>query len=281
MIGVSPAYFISRFGNRFTPQDVAGGLEELAKMEFNGFQLEVYHGDALKAWVTKGARLVRERSADLGLAATQFVAHFMLKAFADQPGLSLPAAVDQMKMVLDIVERFEECHVVTVPLPAFQSEPVPTADTYRRMFDRLLEKIASLLGAVQGAGRRMALELLPTAVIGATDGFLRLSEGLGSDSLGFNFDTGHAWACKENLYLVPAKLGRRILGTHLCDNFGNENLSLCPGAGSIDWPRLISALKACGYNESWDIEIMCKAENAEIEYDRGKRFIEELTKSIS
>jgi sugar phosphate isomerase/epimerase len=281
MIGVSPAYFISRFGNRFTPEDVAGGLEELVRMGFNGFQLEVYHGDMLNAWVTKGARLVRERSAVLGLAATQFVAHFMLEEFADQPGLDSPAAIEQMKLVLDVADRFEECRVVTVPLPAFQSEPVPTLDTYRRMFDRLLEKIARLLGAVQGAGRRMALEILPSAVIGATDGFLRLSEELRSESLGFNFDTGHAWACKENLYLVPAKLGRRILGTHLCDNFGNENLSLRPGAGSIDWPRLITALKGCGYNESWDIEIMCKAEDAEIEYGRGKKLIEALTKSIS
>ena len=97
---------------------------------------------------------------------------------------------------------------------------------------------------VEDAGRRMALEILPGAVVGGIDGFLRLCEHIGSDTLGLNFDTGHAWACKENLYLIPAKLGERILGTHLCDNFGGENLSLRPGAGSIDWPRLIAALQA-------------------------------------
>jgi len=112
--------------------------------------------------------------------------------------------------------------------------------------------------------------------VGGIDGFLRLCEHLGSDTLGFNFDTGHAWACKENLYLIPAKLGPRILGTHLCDNFGNENLSLRPGAGSIDWSRLIAALKACGYKGPWDIEIICKPEDAEIEYGTGRKFIENL-----
>ena len=76
------------------------------------------------------------------------------------------------------------------------------------------------------------------AEVGGIDGFLRLCEHIGTDTLGLNFDTGHARACKENLYLIPAKLGGRILGTHLCDNFGHENLSLRPGAGSIDWPRL-------------------------------------------
>jgi len=219
---------------------------------------------------------VRERSVDLGLATTQFVAHFMLEGFADRSSLDSHAAVEQMKMVVDIVERFDECRVVTVPLPAFRTEPVATAAAYRRIFDRCLEKVENLLAVVEGAGRRMALEILPSAVIGGIDGFLRLCDRLGSDALGFNFDTGHAWACKENLYLAPAKLGSRILGTHLCDNFGSENLSLRPGAGSIDWPSLIAALKACGYNGPWDIEIICKPEEAADEYGKGRKFIDGL-----
>ncbi|HSM90777.1 MAG TPA: sugar phosphate isomerase/epimerase, partial [Desulfobacterales bacterium] len=93
---------------------------------------------------------------------------------------------------------------------------------------------------------------------------------------GLNFDTGHAWACKENLYLIPAKLGPRIIGTHLCDNFGHENLSLRPGAGSIDWTRLVAALKACGYNGPWDIEIVCPPNSVAEEYGAGRRFIEAL-----
>jgi sugar phosphate isomerase/epimerase len=129
---------------------------------------------------------------------------------------------------------------------------------------------------VEDAGRRMALEILPGALVGGVDGFVRLCEHLGSDTLGLNFDTGHAWASKENPYLLPAKIGPRILGTHLCDNFGNENLSLRPGAGSIDWPRLIAALKACGYNGPWDVEIICKPEDVEIEYGSGRKFIENL-----
>ena len=78
MIGVSPAYFISRFGNGFTPRQVAGDLETLAKMGFEGFQLEVFHGERLAEWVSKGAFAVRDRSRGLGLRASQFVAHFML-----------------------------------------------------------------------------------------------------------------------------------------------------------------------------------------------------------
>jgi sugar phosphate isomerase/epimerase len=275
-IGVSPAYFISRFTNRFTPDDVADSLGELARQGFYTFQLEVFDRENLDDWRARGAGIVRRQSTGHGLQASQFVAHFMLEDFADRQSIISNAAAEQMKKVLEIVDRFDECRVVTVPLPAFQAEPVPTAETYQRMFDRCVEKVGRLLALVEDAGRRLALEILPSALIGGVDGFMRLSERVGTDSLGLNFDTGHAWACKENLYLIPAKLGSRILGTHLCDNFGHENLSLRPGAGSIDWALLVAALKACGYNGPWDIEIACPPNSVAEEYGAGRRFIEAL-----
>jgi len=276
MIGVSPAYFISRYSNRFSADDVAAWLEELTALGFQGFQLEVFHRESLGGWLDKGAAKVRERSLGLGLHATQFVAHFMLEAFADPHRLFSDAAVEQMKTVLEIVDRFDECRVITVPVPAFQAEQILTAEVYQRMFDRCLEKIQSLLSIVEGAGRRLALEILPSAIIGGMDGFLRLCDGLGAGSPGLSFDTGHAWAAKENLYLIPAKLGDRILGTHLCDNFGHEDLSLRPGTGSIDWPRIMGALRTSGYMGAYDIEIICTPDQVANEYGRGRAFIENM-----
>ena len=276
MIGVSPAYFISKFSNRFSPDEVAAGLEDVASSGFSGFQLEVFHRGSLHAWARTGAAEIRKASSALDLKAHQFVAHFLLEDFADRQSLISDAAIEQMKMVLDIVDRFEECRVVTVPLPAFDAPRTPGCEDWPRIFDRCAEKVGRLLAMVEGAGRRMALEILPGAVVGGIDGFLRLCEHIGSDTLGLNFDTGHAWACKENLYLIPAKLGERILGTHLCDNFGGENLSLRPGAGSIDWSRLIAALKGCGYTGPWDIEIICPPQSVAEEYGAGRKFIEAL-----
>jgi sugar phosphate isomerase/epimerase len=276
MIGVSPAYFISINTSRFSPDDVAEGLEGLAALGFQGFQLEVFHRERLGDWLETGAVKVRKQSLELGFQATQFVAHFMLEDFADRQRLISNAAAEQMKKVLEIVDRFDECRVVTVPLPAFDCQAASNRNDYLFLFERCAAKVGRLLAMVEDAGRRMALEVLPGAIVGGIDGFLRLCEHLGSETLGFNFDTGHAWACKENLYLIPAKLGPRILGTHLCDNFGNENLSLRPGAGSIDWLRLAADLKACGYKGPWDIEIICKPEEAEIEYGSGRKFIENL-----
>jgi sugar phosphate isomerase/epimerase len=277
-IGVSPAYFISRWTDRFGVEDVAAGLTDLAGMGFSGFQLEVFHAEQLAAWRAHGAGEIRRRSGELGLRAHQFVAHFMLKDFADRQHLMSDAAIEQMKVVLDMMDRFEECRVVTVPLPAFDAPRTSGREDWPRLFDRCAQKVGRLLAMVEGAGRRMALEILPGAVVGGIDGFLRLCDHIGTDTLGLNFDTGHAWASKENLYLIPAKLGGRILGTHLCDNFGHENLSLRPGAGSIDWPRLIAGLKGCGYAGPWDIEIVCPAAFVADEYGKGLQFIEALVR---
>ena len=278
MIGVSPAYFISKFSNRFSPDDVAAGLKDVASLGFSGFQLEVFHRESLGTWARTGAAEIRKASSGLGLNAHQFVAHFMLEDFTDRQNLISDAAIEQMKVVLDIVDRFEECRVITVPLAACDDRAISGADDYLFLFERCAGKVSRLLAMVEDAGRRMALEILPGAVVGGIDGFLRLCEHIGTDTLGLNFDTGHAWACKENLYLIPAKLGGRILGTHLCDNFGHENLSLRPGAGSIDWPRLIAALKGCGYTGPWDVEIVCPPQSVAEEYGAGRKFIEALVR---
>ena len=279
MIGISPAYFISRFGNRFVPQQVVEGLKELAEIGFQGFQLEVFHPETLENWVHSGADLVRRAAVDWGLKATQFVAHFMMEAFSNKETLLSDAGISEMHSVLEIVGRYEECGIVTVPLGPFEAPRVPRTEDYRDSFKQCVEKVGSLLEMVERAGRHMALEILPSGVIGGIDGFMRLCERLNTVTLGLNFDTGHAWASKENLYLIPAKLGRQIQGTHLCDNFGNENLSLRPGEGSIDWPRLIEALQLSGYEGAFDIEIICKPEEARDEYGRARAFISSLLNS--
>jgi sugar phosphate isomerase/epimerase len=279
MTGVSPAFFISLFTNRFTPEDVSAGLRILARIGYEGFQLEVYHRDTLPLWVQQGASLVRRESAGLNLKASQFVAHFMMEAFSSEETLYSDAGIEEMKSVLEVVGRFEECSIVTVPLGPFAVRQIPTIKDYFRLFDRCVKKIGLLLELVESSSRRMAVEILPSAIVGGIDGFMRLCERLGTETLGLNFDTGHAWASKENLCLVPAKLGKRILGTHLCDNFGNENLSLRPGAGSIDWPWLMPTLRASGYEGALDIEIVCRPEETRDEYAKGRDYIEALLKS--
>ncbi|MFO7737324.1 MAG: sugar phosphate isomerase/epimerase family protein [Desulfatiglandaceae bacterium] len=275
MFGVSPAYFLSRFGDRFTPHHVTEELTNIAQLGFRGFQLEVFHKAGLRDW-TGGAKRVRRRSAELGIEATQFVAHFMMEAFSNPTALISDSGPSEMKYVLEIASLFDECLIITVPLPAFAFKEPLGQKAYDAYFARLTDKVGRLLELVRNAGRQLALEILPAALIGGIDGFLRLCDQLDPEPLYLNFDTGHAWAAKENLDLIPAKLGRRIVGTHLCDNFGHENVSLRPGAGSIDWRRLIAALKHVGYGGSLDLEIICESTRVRREYAAGLKFLDDI-----
>jgi len=280
LIGVSPAYFISRYSNEFTPSEVAEGLAEIRQMGYEGFQLEVYHRRNIKLWLEGGTQLVSQRAHDLGLKPTQFVAHFMMAAFANSANLMSDLGLAEMEAVLDIVSRFEACRIITAPLSAFETQGIASAQDFRGYFSRCLEKIGRMLEMVETAGYRLALEIMPFAIIGGIDGFMRLCDHLGTDSLGLNFDTGHSWSAKENIYLIPAKLGQQILGTHLCDNFGHENLSLPPGAGSIDWPQIMAGLNAAGYRGSFDIEIVCQPEAVRQQYSEGRTYIETLIAKV-
>jgi sugar phosphate isomerase/epimerase len=141
------------------------------------------------------------------------------------------------------------------------------------LWERLREKIRRLLETAESGGLRMAMEIVPSSLLGGIDGFLRMCAELGSETLGYNFDTGHAWSSKELVSLIPARVGKRLYGTHLKDNFGTENLALAPGKGSISWDAVVDGLQASGYTGSWDIEIACPAENVEKEYGDAVNFL--------
>ena len=270
-IGVSPAYFISRFGDRFTADQVADGLETVAAMGYGGFQPEVFHRTSLGDWRKGGGARVAARADALGLRASQFVAHFLLHTFRHPDPLAGEALRDDLEAVMEIVSHFDGCRIITVPVGPGDAA-APRGKTADRI-SQLRDLVGIMAETMAAAGCRLALELLPGSIVGGIEGFQRLSRDLGPDRIGLNFDTGHAWASDEDLLRIPQRLGRQILGTHLCDNFGRESLSLGPGQGTIDWHRLVPALQAAGYGGAWDIEIICPPEDCCTEYEQACAFI--------
>lgn len=275
MFGVSPAYFISRYTDRFTPAQVAAGLEMLKEIGYDAFQLEVFRADSLADWHGHGAERVATAVDKTGLEVTQFVAHFMIRAFESPAAIRSTFGLEEIGVVLSILSLFPSCHVVTVPVGEFRF-PVQSREAgldYSSLYEAFLEKLRRIAGFIEGSGRRCAIELIPGAIVNGSDGLLKLFGDLGSESVGYNFDTGHAHAAKENTALIPHKLRGRLLGTHLCDNNRNENLSLRPGAGSIAWPGVFEALQQTSYAGSLDIEIRCDEQQVAFEYRAALEFV--------
>jgi sugar phosphate isomerase/epimerase len=273
--GVSPAFVLSAIGEDFSPDDFCACLDRIAALGFDAFQPEVFHRDRLSEWLSDGARRVSARGRDLNLRASQFVAHFLTPCLASAASLRSEEGVEELKQAIEIAACFESCRVITLPVGPWQPAP-GDAEAYAELSGRFRDKLAALLEIADAADFYLALEILPYSFPGGSEGFLRLHRELASPRLGLNFDTGHLWACKEALPLVPARLAGLIFGTHLCDNDGGENLSLAPGQGTIDWPAVLAALKSSGYTGSLDLEIRTPSEKVEAVYAAGLRRLKQL-----
>lgn len=276
MIGVSPAFFFSTYSTDFSVDDYCDGLTLLKELGIEGFQLEVFHESRLREWTDRASR-IQQKADELELTVTQFVAHFLLEATRTPRALLSDYGFDQMERVTEILESFPACGIVTLPLPTFEfsSEEIMTVELYERLWSRLRTKILTFSEIVERKGLKLALEIVPGSFLGGTEGFLRFINETGNTSVGLNFDTGHAWSSKEPIVTIPAKLKGRIYGTHLKDNFGNENMALPPGEGSISWETLIPSLTASGYSGSFDLEIACdNPEDVPGSYKKGKSYIE-------
>jgi len=281
MIGVSPAFIVSLYGPGFTIGNFCEGLSLVSKLGFSAYQPEIVVGTALPDWVHE-ARSVQRTASDLGLVPTQFVAHFMLEQFSNSEKLNPLNGIDELNRVLDIMQLFPPCQVLTIPASNFDVNwDSPLATDFRwwkQARQQLVEKTGRYVEIVAEAGMKLAFEILPFSVFGGIGRFLDLCDAIGSPALGLNFDTGHAWACREMVPVLPFELKGRLFGTHLGDNMSTENIKLAPGKGSIPWKPLLTNIAEADYGGSWDIEIVCKPDKVISEYSFGLDFVRQFEK---
>ena len=273
MIGVSPAYFISRFGKSFGPTQIAAGLPFLAEAGFDGFQAEAFMERVLPDWTPGATEALASTAETLGLRCTAFVAHFLGGAFSSEASLADGPAEPSVRKAISIAASFPGNRTFVLPLPAFAGN----AEAARSLF---ASRLRSLVAEVEAAGLELALELMPGNVLGGSSAFSALCAGTvpSFERLRLLFDTGHFWAMGEPVAALPELLGGRIVATHLCDNDGVENLSLCPGDGTIPFAETAAALRKTRYPGSYDVEIICPRDRVSHEYGRAVALIKSMEK---
>ena len=176
--------------------------------------------------------------------------------------------LEALKRVAEVAARFPRCGVLTVPLARFQPDSRGRlAIGARRVWETDCgTRWRPCLAITRAAGPASGSRNSAVFTAGECRGFLRLAAEIGSPDLGINLDTGHAWAQREVMELLPSKLNGRIFGVHLKDNNSDVNLPLAPGKGTIPWAPFLRGLRAAGYAGTWDIEIGCAPERVEAEY---------------
>ena len=273
--GVSPAFVVSLCGQQFSVDDFCSSLDVIKELGFSVFQPEIFFQEALPDWTSGGAEKVARKAADLGLKPSQFVAHFMHEYFSCPQELAPDQGIEPLKKAVDCAKAFQGCNVFTIPVLPFKAEwSTINAQEYDRLNKQLIEKISTYLAVITDAGMRLAFEIVPFSIIGNNDRLLEICRLIDSPDLGVNLDTGHAWATRDTMALLPYKLKNHILGLHLKDNNSDNNLPLAPGKGTIDWKSFLYNLLESGYAGPLDIEIGCSPEQVRTEYADGLKHIQ-------
>lgn len=90
---------------------------------------------------------------------------------------------------------------------------------------------------------------------------LRLRDAIGSESVGFCLDTGHANIAGQDVPGMIRAYGARLECLHLNDNYGRSNglyedLHLFPGEGTLRWTEIFRALREISYAGTYNLELI-------------------------
>jgi sugar phosphate isomerase/epimerase len=117
------------------------------------------------------------------------------------------------------------------------------------LLDENIEHVEKIALMAKNHGLKAALENGPVKII------MEIIETLDIPELGFALDTGHA--CRDS-YDIPESIkraGKKLVHTHLADNFGITDDHLPPGVGIIQWGDVMKELKAVGYSGVLMVEL--------------------------
>ena len=167
------------------------------------------------------------------------------------------ASVDEVLACLEVAAEIEPLKIVLHPpyvvgLGAFVPELAKT---------RAMESLETIMDKSAELGLRVCLENMfprtqwltnPEEFVDLLAKFptLNLTLDVAHANLG---DTGEK-KCLRFIEMFPDRIGH----LHVSDNFGKEDLHLPIGAGIIDFPEVVKALKATGYNDTMTLEVFSR-----------------------
>lgn len=225
--------------------DILTEIEWMAAMGMEFVDLTIEPPAAASWRIDTGA--VRRALERYGLGVVGHTAFYL--PFASAFEKVRQAAVDELKICL---EKFAEVGSRFMNLHPDRHTPMHDRAFYIR---RNLESLKELQEHAEKTGVGLMIENLP----GDFNNAQQLGELLDPNPrLGLHLDIGHA-----NL-MVPFNTTEEILGrygarlkhVHLHDNRGGHaDLHLPLGAGDLDLPRAIRALKNCGFDGTITLEV--------------------------
>ncbi len=188
----------------------------------------------------------------LGLSATVVLAMAPGRELVAADRETITATRDYMRRVVDVAATVSS---PTVAGPAYASVGRTWrmgAAERRACYEQLRDSLAPVVGHAADAGVRVAVEPLnryETSVINTVDQALEVLAGLPAEGCGVGLDVYHMNIEERGVAAAIRKATGRIAHVQVCANDRGT-----PGADHLDWPGILTALDAAGYEGPLVIE---------------------------
>jgi sugar phosphate isomerase/epimerase len=166
--------------------------------------------------------------------------------------------VQYAKDVLTMIHELEG-EIISV-VPATVGKILPDASPEEE-WQWLVEGCKEIYDFAKPLGIRVGIEPLnrfETYIINRTDQALALADAVAPDC-GVCLDVFHMNIEDADIYAAIAQAGTRIVDFHIADN--NR---MAPGQGAFDWPRIVGALKAAGYDGALAAEFVAPTDRTPV-----------------
>jgi sugar phosphate isomerase/epimerase len=166
--------------------------------------------------------------------------------------------VQYAKDVLTMIHELEG-EIISV-VPATVGKILPDASPEEE-WQWLVEGCKEIYDFAKPLGIRVGIEPLnrfETYIINRTDQALALADAVAPDC-GVCLDVFHMNIEDADIYAAIAQAGKRIVDFHIADN--NR---MAPGQGAFDWPRIVGALKAAGYDGALAAEFVAPTDRTPV-----------------
>jgi sugar phosphate isomerase/epimerase len=160
------------------------------------------------------------------------------------------STVQYLKDCITMAKEMDGREMTIVPS---QVGKVAAMDTPEQEWDWGVEGLKEVYDHSEKAGVIIGIEPLnrfETNFINRHDQALLLAEAVGPNC-GVALDAFHINIEEANLWQAILNTGKKLVAFHVADN--NR---MAPGMGDYDWVRLVTTLKAAGYNEALTVEFV-------------------------
>jgi sugar phosphate isomerase/epimerase len=230
--------------NWMRAEQIGTTIRRLAKYGFDAIEIE---GEPEKYDTKEVRNLLKENGIScFGSVSLMFEGRDLIHA--DE--VVRTSTVQYLKDCITMAKELEGREMTIVPS---QVGKVAAMDTPEQEWAWAVEGLKEVYDHSEKAGVIIGIEPLnrfETNFISRHDQALLLAEAVGPNC-GVALDAFHINIEEANLWQAILNTGKKLVAFHVADN--NR---MAPGMGDYDWVRLVTTLKAAGYNEALTVEFV-------------------------